>query len=217
MKKTRLIFQHGFGTSPLFFANLLPLVVKNYECVMLDSGYFGECSSNIPTGEDFTNIGIGHSVGFAKLVNRSDVTFDAIVSLGGFSKYIVNDAFKIAIEDFKERIIKNAKTALVAQQKEYIGLPQEFTDKLLASGEINVARLLDDIDLLQTVDVREKINNDKYKIMHLVGSSDISIFDHKLQIDRDFEQFTLDGADHSLGYNNTHWCVNHINTLISIM
>ena len=83
------IFCHGFGFDKSCWGTLAPYFSKE-QCTYLDLGYFGnKCdfvkNDNVPT------IGIGHSLGFSKLLNLN-IKFDYLIGLNSFINFLGNES-----------------------------------------------------------------------------------------------------------------------------
>ena len=83
------IFQHGWGYDRNFWQNLAPYFKKE-KCIFLDSGYFGANFSPKNLFSRYSYVGIGHSLGFTKLL-RSTIKFNHLVGICSFTNFLGND------------------------------------------------------------------------------------------------------------------------------
>ena len=79
------IFCHGWGYDPSFWDNLKPYF-KGYKCIFWDLGYFGPSALPIAIDESVKWIGIGHSLGFLKLLN-SPISWHKLIGLQAFLNF----------------------------------------------------------------------------------------------------------------------------------
>ena len=87
----QLIWSHGWGFDRTFFSSLC-LALPEYEHFIIDWGYFN--TPSLPqVDQERPLIGIGHSLGFAKLFNLP-FSYKGVVSLGGFTRFCQIDRSK---------------------------------------------------------------------------------------------------------------------------
>ena len=120
-----LIFCHGWSYTPSFWNNL-KVFFQHYPTVMWNLGYYQESPSKLLPQKQgaMTWIGVGHSLGFAKLLT-SGFPFDALVGLQAFAHFLGNEPGLNARRRkeflfFKEQVI----TAPLEKVIEF----QEFSD-----------------------------------------------------------------------------------------
>lgn len=87
----QIIWSHGWGFNASFFEPLCQALLE-YEHLIIDWGYFGQPYLPKPRKDHYL-IGIGHSLGFAKLLELN-LSFDRLISLGGFTRFCQTDDFK---------------------------------------------------------------------------------------------------------------------------
>src|SRR5688572_30283333 len=82
------IFCHGWGFSPDFWDNI-QIHFKGFPCLFWDLGYFGKVSRPLPTAITSHHqwIGVGHSLGFLKLLESAEL-FTAMIGLQGFTTFL---------------------------------------------------------------------------------------------------------------------------------
>jgi len=109
------IFCHGFGFDNSFWCNLAPYFMQE-KCTYLDLGYFGEGYFPEIIKNDDLLIGVGHSLGMAKLL-QLDIKFDYLIGLNAFSNFLGNDSSlrmkrKADLEILKKHFTKYPKKSL---------------------------------------------------------------------------------------------------------
>jgi pimeloyl-[acyl-carrier protein] methyl ester esterase len=80
------IFCHGWGLDPTFF-NLLHPHFRNYPTLYWDLGYFSEKYCPLPSDKAVTWVGIGHSFGFAKIL-QAGIPLKGLVGLQAFVNFL---------------------------------------------------------------------------------------------------------------------------------
>lgn len=88
----QLIWSHGWGFDTTFFTPLC-LALPGYEHFVIDWGYF-DTPSMPELDRTRPIIGIGHSLGFAKLFDLP-FSYESVVSLGGFTHFCQTDSLKV--------------------------------------------------------------------------------------------------------------------------
>lgn len=88
MTKNVFIFCHGFGFDPSFWAPLMPFFL-NQNVIHWDLGYFGD-ETRFVLQEDVNYIGIGHSLGFMKLLSLP-ISYHHLIGLHGFTNFLGNE------------------------------------------------------------------------------------------------------------------------------
>ena len=110
------IFCHGFGLTPSFWNPLLEYFEQE-STFCLDLGYFGKKRLRHPNNkQEFEYIGIGHSLGFTKLI-ESGVRFRYLIGINAFVSFLGNDPLlrqrrQRELEIFKKGITSNTECAL---------------------------------------------------------------------------------------------------------
>ncbi len=84
--KYHFIFCHGWGFNYTFFKFLIDEYFSNVTCYCLDLGYFGKKNLNLPN-QNNVYIGIGHSLGFIKLISLN-IEFKAIIGIQAFTNFL---------------------------------------------------------------------------------------------------------------------------------
>ncbi len=131
-----LIFCHGFGFDKGFFDRFKALF-KDYEILDWDLGYFGKDQKLLKDKA----IGIGHSLGFLKLLEKKE-NFEAIISLGGFVDFLSGSSKrKKELQNLQDLFLQDTKKGL---KTFYKSLKSSYTPK----SPINSEKLLSDLALL---------------------------------------------------------------------
>lgn len=102
------VFCHGFAFDKHYWDKLSDYF-KGYECYYWDLGYFSKNEHPLPSNHHLKVIGVGHSLGFRKLLKRQD-EFDALIGLQSFLNFGNNQkirakqiaGFKKVREDFRD-------------------------------------------------------------------------------------------------------------------
>jgi len=84
--KLCFVFSHGWGFDKKIW-NILSKKFPPENCIFLDQGYFSDKELSIPDDGHTTFIGIGHSLGFIKLLELK-VKFSALVAIQGFLNFL---------------------------------------------------------------------------------------------------------------------------------
>ncbi|AXI24641.1 Pimelyl-[acyl-carrier protein] methyl ester esterase [Cardinium endosymbiont of Sogatella furcifera] len=87
--KPCFIFCHGWGFDHKFFEPLIKEYFSNLCCYCLDLGYFGKENLRLPSNN--TLIGVGHSLGFIKLISLK-VKFTALIGIHAFINFLGFDS-----------------------------------------------------------------------------------------------------------------------------
>ena len=86
MKGIGFIFCHGWSYDPTFWDNLKPYF-EDRPCIFWDLGYFGPSDLPMPTlSSSIQWVGIGHSIGFLKLLN-TQFPWYRLIGLQGFLNF----------------------------------------------------------------------------------------------------------------------------------
>lgn len=84
--KKGFVFYHGWGCDSSFWKKISPFFA-NYPCEFFDDGYFG--ISHSPCLSNSVNwVGIGHSLGFAKLLTNHSIKLNSIICIQGFLNFV---------------------------------------------------------------------------------------------------------------------------------
>jgi pimeloyl-[acyl-carrier protein] methyl ester esterase len=175
------IFCHGFGFDSTFWDNLRPFFA-NYSCVFLDLGYFGNRRVELKIPPFTQVVGVGHSLGFMKLLNF-DIKFDYIIGLNSFTNFLGNDlelrrARTIELERLRENLLKSPISTL---ERFYQRCGASSPNKDLS--DICLERLTDDLEFLKS---ESKFQKDS---KFLILSSEDDVVVPKELVQDNFEGF----------------------------
>lgn len=200
------IFCHGFGFDKSFWDNMHPYYADK-SCLFLDLGYFGpedvtlDIPLNIPRGTEV--IGVGHSVGFLKLL-KLDIKFDFLIGLNSFTNFLgshleLRHIRGLELESLKRSLMKSPNSTL---ERFYLRCGAQSFKR--ASPDIYLSKLLDDLELLQSDTTLPK----HVKILILGSEDDIvvpksvvqeSFFNREDDVSLKF----LSSGSHALGLLNS--------------
>lgn len=173
--KIGFVFCHGWGFNKDFWRNLKPYF-QIYPCYYMDLGYF-----NNPIEirqENLTSlkwIGIGHSLGFIKLL-ESNVQFSALIGLQAFTNFLGSgpELVKIRTQELNKIINNFNLQPLATLENFYNDCGLEFRKEQFKF--INYERLITDLEKLKL-----NYNHLIYSIPLLViGSKDDKIVPESL-------------------------------------
>lgn len=144
----QIIWSHGWGFNAPFFTPMRS-TLSGYNHFVIDWGYFSNPQPVMPRS-DQPLIGIGHSLGFAKLLELG-LSFDGLISLGGFTRFCQADDFKAGMP---HRILQRMQTGF--QLNPHRVLADFYTscgyDALPHSVELmNIGLLQEDLQKLMRV------------------------------------------------------------------
>lgn len=161
----QIVWSHGWGFNADFFTPLCQALPKFHHNI-LDWGYFGK--PHIPTLDLHKPIiGIGHSLGLAKLLDLK-LPFTALVSLAGFTHFCQSRAFQAG----------TPLRVLARMEEKFILNPQQvLADFYVSCGykafpfvaqPLNLQLLQQDLSQLRTL----SIDLPKIPLLAIAGKSD---------------------------------------------
>lgn len=200
------IFCHGFGFDKSFWDNMRPYYADQ-SCRFLDFGYFGpedvtlDIPLNIPHGTEV--IGVGHSVGFLKLL-KLDIKFDFLIGLNSFTNFLgshleLRHVRGGELESLKRSLMKSPNSTL---ERFYLRCGAQSFKR--ASPDIHLNKLVDDLELLKFDTTLPK----HVKIL-ILGSEDDMVVPKSIVQDSFFNQEDdvslkfLSSGSHALGLLNS--------------
>jgi pimeloyl-[acyl-carrier protein] methyl ester esterase len=145
---SQIIWSHGWGFDASFFKPLCH-ALPEYDHLVIDWGYFGQKHLPKPYG-DQPLIGIGHSLGFAKLLEL-DFPFSRLISLGGFTRFCQTDEFE---EGMSQRVLQRMQTKFKKNPQQVLidfQVSCGYSHPILPVESINEQLLQADLDKLMTV------------------------------------------------------------------
>lgn len=173
-----LVMAHGWAYNHHFFdsflATLTPEIQQHTLLVCLEAGYFPEQSVEglmIYTEGEWTHhptetlhslvlahanapwLGLGHSLGFSKLLEFS-VRWHSLISLHGFTHFVSNDKHKVGIPArVLARMFQKAEQNMPAVLSDFHGRCQHEPDW----GTLNEQALLTDLKNMGTLDCSSQL------------------------------------------------------------
>lgn len=224
MRKMNYLFVYfsGWGNDNLYFTEFNKILVKTFfkEGINIESFYFDSCyfkeSSNLEDQKinllrkikesNFEKIiGIGHSIGFIKLLKlNKDIKFNFLFSFAGFLKFVNSKKDSIALD-------LTIKAFDIDPQKVIFNLSKK---------ELNVFNkeiLMVDLEMLKYLDFRNELMTNEYKdlkLFHIYGKRDLILGDVK-SINETLEykifiEEVLDTSTHNLPYYKMQECLEFV-------
>jgi pimeloyl-[acyl-carrier protein] methyl ester esterase len=203
-----ILFCHGFGFDPTYWANLSSCF-SHTTPHFIDLGYFGHSFKPKTLKEPL--IGVGHSLGFLKLLEM-DLPFTHLIGLNAFTDFLGEDPF---LKDKREKELSLLKRNLL--KSPHTTLKNFYTRCGLKLGDfknpqiLSLNALVKDLDFLKTA-VFEK---DFPCPTLIINTLDDVIVPKEITLENFSNKCTLtflnDGS-HALGYKRTQEIDRHINT-----
>ena len=145
---TGFIFCHGWGLGPDFFSPLWKELQRHYPqspALFWNLGYCGETHTPLPFKGIERWVGIGHSLGFAKLL-ESRLPFKGIIGLQAFVNFLGTDPAlhkrqTLSLRAFSRNFRANPLTAL-ASFRHTVG-------EMERCNSVNLRQLEEDINFLK--------------------------------------------------------------------
>ena len=201
----KLLFCHGWGFDPGFFTPLKKLYAK-HEMVFWDLGYFGTPSIVIPPHmEKECWIGIGHSLGFFKLID-SDLPFKALVGLQGFVNFLGN---RPALRKERSKQFDRLQKNLFLDPIQTMAAFYARCGVDMHKKNHNLTRLQEDLDLIGTSCYDPSLLKIPYRIL---GSLNDPIVTPSLLYDNFGTDLILlhERGLHGLGHLEASFIYNHV-------
>ncbi len=206
IKKSGFIFHHGWGYDNSYWENIVQLFV-DYRCVFYDVGYFENNLFEPHEGmSDISWIGIGHSIGFIKLLEKNrtgKIKLSAVVGIQSFVNFLGNNT---KLNKNRSMILEKMISAFKESPIEVL---QEFRKNCafpnINFNQINVDLLLQDLEMLK---LNFLIPNDLNTLI-IAGEND-PIVDNLLIKDNFLDDNKINNCSvkfincngHTLGYDN---------------
>jgi len=206
------VLMHGWGSNGDYWQNLTTYLDKNgSDYFIYEQGYFS--SSPETTKEELQNfidahsndqiIGIGHSIGFIKLL-ETDVEFDYVFGLQSFTNFLGSNksTFKIVTEHFKTFVLEFTQNHVQMLKENYISsrIYEYFDEALFGENNINYSLLMKDMKSLKEdkANLLEKVG-ENYHIFATIDDMVVPSFIVKDNFSEEKVTFLDVGAGHSLG------------------
>jgi len=148
------VLMHGWGSSGDYWQNLTPLLGENNDYFVYELGYFNNINQTstqdlqnfIDSHQDDKIIGIGHSVGFIKLLEQN-VNFDYVFGLQSFTNFLGSRPSQLIQDNFNgfvNQCIADPVLTLT-QLYENSRIYEYFADYVNLEGNINAQLVVDDL------------------------------------------------------------------------
>lgn len=195
------VFCHGWGFGNRFWNNIQKYFV-NYLCTYLDLGYFSQESKLLPIHKNTYTIGIGHSLGFKKLLSMN-VQFKAMVGIHGFIDFLGSEKkFRQRrlqeLDSTKKSFIQYPKQTLLSFYKKCgINSPEQDTLE-----KLNKNKLYQDLEQLS---IPVKLS-DNIPVLIISSRNDVivplKLIDDNFKRKRNITLILHEQYNHILGYEN---------------
>jgi len=209
----RFVLSHGWGFSPAFWAPLLEKWPFTQPPIVWDAGYYGLPDLSLPAADASTQwVGIGHSIGFARLI-RQNRSFSALIGLQAFTRFLGdNPPLREQRLAEWEQLSMHFDASAVATLKSFYrrcGVP----GKWFAPEQCNRAALKTDLQQL-----KESLSlPDSVPVLILSSQDDVIVPPAILQDNFQGTSSTIDYCDtarHALGYLEPEWVLERIQTFL---
>jgi pimeloyl-[acyl-carrier protein] methyl ester esterase len=211
MSKT-IIFVHGWG----FDAGVwdpLRAHLPDIPAITIELG-FRNAPESLPETPPGEIIAVGHSLGFLWLLKTKPFTWDKLVAINGFSKFLAADDFPSGLD---ARILQ----AMMEQcQKD---APAVLADFFKANGHdekienLNQDRLVKSLEWSRDWDMRSELKNNQTPLLALAGKTDPisppSLTEASFTGLKDSRLVWHDDS-HLLPLSAPAWCADHIREFI---
>ncbi|MGL5784001.1 MAG: hypothetical protein ACRCYZ_00710 [Alphaproteobacteria bacterium] len=207
------IFCHGWSYAPSYWDSL-KLFFQNHPTTMWNLGYYQEniCLLSPKEKEGIFWVGVGHSLGFAKLL-ESGFFFDALVGLQAFTCFLGHDS---VLHHRRTKEYLFFKEQFQASPLSHVQDYHHFSDAVLPEKYyplLNQDRLLNDLKALQTdyTPFFERL----HKPTLILGSKGDTVVPQAL-LEDNFEPHPWvelkihPSKGHALGYHQTLWVAEQI-------
>lgn len=142
-----IIFCHGWASHPNFWNNLKEYFL-DIPCIFWDLGYFSPINCSLPNNQELSEwVGIGHSLGFLKLL-QSSLPLKTFIGIQGFINFIGHhpDLQKIRRKELSSMLyhFKYESIKVVSAFQKRCELPV-----IGSNTDLNIDILLSDLLLLE--------------------------------------------------------------------
>ena len=166
-KPCLLVWRHGWGCNSHYWDGLLDNF-SDFESCLYDEGYFSsKIEPKLP--QDANLIGIGHSLGFAKLL-LMPVKWYKLISICGFTRFAYSNTFKSGITLATiDNMAKGLASSPLRELTKFYRMSK--IDYAIDARDINFQPLADDLMLLGNLDLRLS-HLSKTKVLSIIASHD---------------------------------------------
>lgn len=195
--KTLVLCLHGWGLDDRYFANLF-FQKNSFDVRYLNLGHYGQEYLDFSIDGYDKIIGIGHSIGFAKLL-ISEIKFDYIISFAGFARYLNNQQDVNFHRTLRKNLVKNPIEFVKAIHK------LNNVNMIFDYEKLNIQKIISDFDFLEIVDVCELVKKFHGKGLHIYYDSDPVLLNKSINDtlqENIFEEIVLQGKEHNFSIND---------------
>ena len=207
------VWCHGWGAGQSFWKKL-PSSFDDHPHIYWNAGYF-EPQDTPDLDPSIRWIGVGHSLGFAKLVTSS-VPWYKLISLGGFTRFSsekVDGGISSAVLTTMQKNLRKNPSKTLLDFYAASGFPKEIFSEV-----IDKDRLHEDLALLKEIDCHETFIEKSIPTLAIASESD-PIVPWALTLSS-FQSFShvqlipIDHPGHGMGYYHAEECKKHIGGFI---
>lgn len=162
-----LVFVHGWGFDAGFWSPLRERLT-DAQSFMVDLGFRGG-EFDMPTLPDGNIIAIGHSLGFLWLIKNKPFSWQKLVSINGFARFL-------AADDFPSGLDARILSAMIEQCRK--NPDKVVADFFTSCGhqeaikQLNPETLVQGLEWLRDWDGREELAAEKAPLLSLAGKND---------------------------------------------
>jgi len=195
------VFSPGWSFGTDFFKPLAK-ALSGYRCVYLED------KPDLSSG---TWIGIGHSLGFSRLLS---LPLQGFISLSGFVRFCAHSPSQAgtAIRVMDRMIAKfeiDPKAVLETFYKQ-AALEKPLTDPFI---RFNKGQLLGDLEFMKKMDFTSELRALNAPVLSLAAKDDL-IVPFALSQENFESSIVLEKGGHGMGYTHADWCANKIKNWI---
>ena len=208
-----VIFCHGWASHPSFW-DTLRQHFKDVPCIMWDLGYFSPTNCPLPQESELSEwIGIGHSLGFLKLL-QSSLPLKACIGIQGFTNFLGHNP---ALQRIRRKELQ-AMIALFERNPEEVVTSFRKNCQFppyAPTGYMDEEKLLSDLKLLAT-DYSDLTPAAPFLIL---GSNKDTVTPPQLLHDNfnghhQATVFFQETAGHNIGSQDSEFAYRHINSFV---
>ena len=197
---THFVFCHGFGFDRDYWRKIAPYFAQE-KCSFWDLGYFNrpDFGGELPSSGV---VGIGHSLGLAKLAERLPHC-DLLIGLNGFSNFLGAEPnlHRLRLKELKALRLGFAKEFIKSLQGFYQGCGSAEFGQMVDFTKLNQSLILSEFDFLEREHSLPAVptlilTSDRDYIVPAEITNDN--FNHQSHVTVE----SIGGGGHGLGYNN---------------
>lgn len=218
------LFCHGWGFDHSFFTPLgnhlkdlfpnAPMIYKNRKYFSSSSPHQKEKDS-APLSNDHLWIGIGHSLGFSRLLRTP---IQGLISINGFTRFCrhpgTNYGTPLRVLDRMMKKLQLDPTEVLTNFYAQCGVSLENKKILPETSPLNVDLLYQDLKELQSLEITEKFLQDKRPSLSLRGQDDTlvssGLWEETMGSKIGLYTAIFPHESHMLGQSNALWCAQQI-------